>query len=108
MRWEAANYFMLRKMLLNLLDSGTVFDYFWGETKNKIMNRAPLHTPDQDQKIKSSLMGKKVSGISASSGQPIYGEVVNVRFCLSGILVDIQNGEWVRNSYIQNVEVYAS
>jgi hypothetical protein len=75
---------------------------------NQNMTTSFIQTPDQDQKIKSSLIGKKVTGVSASNGQQIYGEVVNVRFCLSGILVDIQNGEWVRNSYIQNVEVYAS
>lgn len=57
---------------------------------------------------KSKLTGRMVTGISPTSGESIYGKCVNVRLCMSGILVDVQNGEWVRNSYFENVEVVGS
>jgi len=67
-----------------------------------------LPTKEQHEDALSKLMGRKVTGISTNTRQPIYGVVVDVRVCMAGLLVDIQNGEWVRNSHYHEVEIYSA
>jgi hypothetical protein len=82
--------------------------FFARHPTSTTMTTSNLPTTEQYEAVKSALMGRKVTGISANTRQPIYGVVVNVRLCMSSILVDIENGGWVRNSHHYEVEIYSA
>ncbi len=68
-------------------------------------------SPEFVANVKSDLMGKIVSAKSASTNEPIYGEVVNIRLCIDHapqfgrILVDVLNGGWVRVADYSTVKI---
>ena len=70
------------------------------------MNYPKLPSTEDYEKAKKDLLGTMATAKSANTGQPIYGLVVNVRLCMSGILVDLDNGGWVRCALLEDVKPY--